>query len=71
MADKCNLDDHVTMDEEYDIEGTGDRSPGVKSTLRSEWDDMLERHDPMLVSKTKYTTSDGMYKGIKTISKIP
>eukprot|EP00057_Strongylocentrotus_purpuratus_P033269 XP_790811.3 PREDICTED: coiled-coil domain-containing protein KIAA1407 homolog [Strongylocentrotus purpuratus] len=65
MADKCNLDDHVTMDDEYDIEGAGDRSPGVKSTLRSEWDDMLERHNPMLVSKTKYTTSDELYADIE------
>eukprot|EP00057_Strongylocentrotus_purpuratus_P021399 XP_011675873.1 PREDICTED: coiled-coil domain-containing protein KIAA1407 homolog [Strongylocentrotus purpuratus] len=63
MADKCNLDDH--LDEEYDIEGAGDRSPGVKSTLRSEWDDMLERHDPMLVSKTKYT-SDELYADIES-----
>ncbi|XP_041470908.1 coiled-coil domain-containing protein 191-like [Lytechinus variegatus] len=66
MAEKCNLDDPVTMYDEDENEGALQGSTEVRSALRSEWDDMLERHDPMLVSKTKYTTSDELYADIES-----
>ncbi|XP_072165808.1 coiled-coil domain-containing protein 191-like [Diadema setosum] len=69
MADKCNLDDHVTFEDDYDNnEGTahGLRSPGVKSELTSQWEDMLERNDPTLISTNKYTSSDALLADIES-----